>query len=72
MKKIIAPIFLLLLLGLPFVLAAPDFNAPLDAADQQALDKIILSKKGYLSRSYIIQVARILRQLFILPRLLFV
>jgi uncharacterized membrane protein len=65
MKKIIAPIFLLLLLGLPLVLAAPDFNAPLDAADQQALDKILSPvMRIYNAIKYVATVVGVLMMVF--------
>ncbi|HLC78257.1 MAG TPA: pilin [Candidatus Nanoarchaeia archaeon] len=65
MKKIIAPIVFLLLFALPFVLAAPDFNTPLDPADEQALDQILSPVlRIYNAIKYVATVVGVLMMVF--------
>ncbi len=64
MKKITILVFLLLF-ALPFVLAAPDFNTPLDPKDQEALDKILSPvMRGYNALKYIATVIGVLMMVF--------
>ena len=65
MKKILAPIVFLLLLALPIVLAAPNFNTPLDPNDQQALDQILDPvMRIYTAVKYVATVIGVLMMVF--------